>query len=524
MEIVLLIARLLLVVIFGVAGIAKLADREGARRALSAFGVPEAITPALVWGLPIIEIKIALSLFLLQTAWLGAIGAATLLLIFLVGIGVNLAQGNTPDCHCFGHLHSEPVSWAVFVRNVGLAAVAVFIIVLGKDNPGLSALSWLSYLGAGEIVSLILSVFVAGILIPMFILLRRILKQLTTLLETVTTMKKVIDDDYAELAPVEREAAVPPNEGLPIGVSAPRFSLPSLSGDKVSLDDLLRAANPVFLFFVSPNCFPCKTLLPVIRSWERDYADLVTIGVLSKGTEQENQAKMTKYGIKHLLLLGDSKLVEEYQARWTPAVVLINEEKKIASQMTFGNRQIRELVEQVITSVESRQGALAVRKTNGHKPQFVQKYSVLKIGELPPIFSLPDLSGRVIDIKDLLGKETLLLFWNPQCPTCEGMFDALKKWEAHPPKDAPNLVFIATGSEQEIRKMKEEVQSMILIDQDMDVGPLFGFKGTPSAILIDRNGRVASSMAASVQNILVLAGVQEVAVNGENLLLAEIKG
>ena len=34
--------------------------------------------------------------------------ALALLLAFVGGIVVNLARGTTPDCHCFGQLHSEP--------------------------------------------------------------------------------------------------------------------------------------------------------------------------------------------------------------------------------------------------------------------------------------------------------------------------------------------------------------------------------------------------------------------------------
>jgi uncharacterized membrane protein YphA (DoxX/SURF4 family) len=41
MEILLLVARLLLAGVFGVAGIAKAADLEGSRRASAGFGIPE---------------------------------------------------------------------------------------------------------------------------------------------------------------------------------------------------------------------------------------------------------------------------------------------------------------------------------------------------------------------------------------------------------------------------------------------------------------------------------------------------
>ncbi|HWQ31396.1 MAG TPA: MauE/DoxX family redox-associated membrane protein, partial [Blastocatellia bacterium] len=106
MEIVLLVVRLILAAVFGVAGVAKFADREGSRKALAGFGVPEAVAAPLAVILPVVEIALALALLPLGTAWVAAGGALALLLVFSIGIAVNLARGNSPDCHCFGQLHS----------------------------------------------------------------------------------------------------------------------------------------------------------------------------------------------------------------------------------------------------------------------------------------------------------------------------------------------------------------------------------------------------------------------------------
>jgi uncharacterized membrane protein YphA (DoxX/SURF4 family) len=45
MSLVLLLIRLLLAVVFAVAGLAKLADRAGSRQALVDFGVPALLAP-----------------------------------------------------------------------------------------------------------------------------------------------------------------------------------------------------------------------------------------------------------------------------------------------------------------------------------------------------------------------------------------------------------------------------------------------------------------------------------------------
>ncbi len=511
METIEFIFRLGLSATFAAAGALKLADREGSRRALTGFGLPESLATPLAWLLPTAEIVVAITLLPLTTAWFGAIGALALLLMFLIGIGANLAQGNSPDCHCFGQLHSEPVSWSVFARNVALAAMAAFIVAQGRDNAGLSAVSWMGVLTTGEIVSLIFSVFATAMLIPIFAMLRRALKQQTTLLETVAAMKKLIDEDYAEPAPVEREDASPPVEGLPVGAMAPPFALPTLAGGRTSLDDLLAPGKPTLLFFVSPNCAPCKSLLPQVRVWQRDYGDYLTIVVLSKGSEKEVQSKIARYEPPHLLLIGESSLPDDYQAKWTPAAVLIDSRGRIASAVAAGEDAIRALITHTVTTAESPAiGQNGSNRSGGHRPQIKVGSSLFKVGEPAPRFSLPDLRGREVSLDDLLGEETLLLFWNPSCGFCKAMAEDIRRWEANPPAGAPRIVFISSGEAVDVKAESGKFKSPFLHDQEFDIGPMFGAKGTPSGILIDAEGRIASSVAVGEKNILALLGVRKV--------------
>ena len=55
-------------------------------------------------------------------------------MLFIGAIGINLARGRRPDCHCFGQLHASPVGWKTIVRNSALAALAAFVIWRGPDN------------------------------------------------------------------------------------------------------------------------------------------------------------------------------------------------------------------------------------------------------------------------------------------------------------------------------------------------------------------------------------------------------
>ena len=132
MDLVLLAARLILAAVFVVAGLAKLADLPGSRLAMIGFGVPARLATIFGTLLPFAELATAILLIPLATAWWGGLASLALLLVFIAGIGVTMARGQAPDCHCFGQLRPEPVGWPTLVRNAILSLIAVFIILAGR--------------------------------------------------------------------------------------------------------------------------------------------------------------------------------------------------------------------------------------------------------------------------------------------------------------------------------------------------------------------------------------------------------
>src|SRR5277367_6554107 len=120
MSVVLLVVRLLLALVFALAGIAKLADPRGSRKSMLEFGVPAFLARPLAWLLPLLELACAIALIPIATAWWAADGVLALVVLFIVGISISLARGRTPECHCFGQLHSSPAGPKTLVRNVVL--------------------------------------------------------------------------------------------------------------------------------------------------------------------------------------------------------------------------------------------------------------------------------------------------------------------------------------------------------------------------------------------------------------------
>lgn len=93
----------------------------------------------------------------------------------------------------------------------------------------------------------------------------------------------------------------------------------------------------------------------------------------------------------------------------------------------------------------------------------------------------------------------LSLFWDPACGSCQQMLEDLKRWEREFADVAPGLPVISTGAVEVNRAMG--LASTVLLDQGFDLGRRFGASGTPSAVLVDRKGRVASTVAAGAPAI-----------------------
>jgi hypothetical protein len=178
MDAALLIARLVLAAVFTLAGVAKLSDLKGSRRAIVDFGVPSAIVAPLGLLLPLAELSVAATLLPASTAWWGALGALALLSVFVVGITYNLARGRKPECHCFGQLHSAPAGWKTLARNGVLAAIAGFVLWAGYEGgAGPSALSWVGALSAAQLLALLGGVVVLALLAGQWWFLVHLLRQ-----------------------------------------------------------------------------------------------------------------------------------------------------------------------------------------------------------------------------------------------------------------------------------------------------------------------------------------------------------
>ena len=304
------------------------------------FGVPAALASPLGLLLPLSELAVAAALVPAATVWWGALGALALLLLFVVGIGINLARGRKPECHCFGQLHSAPAGWRTLTRNGVLAAMAAFVVWQGQDSAGPGVLGWIGDLSTAQLAVLVLGLVALVLLGGQWWLLLNLLRQNGRLLTRIEALEGALEAGGVAMPSPNGV----PHAGLPVGDEAPAFSLRGLYGETITLDSMRSSGKSVMLLFTDPGCGPCTALLPEIRRWQRDHSEELTISLVSRGSLEANRAKATEHGLRDVLLQKDWEVCEAYQVVGTPSAVLVGPEGKVNSSVASGPDAIRGLV------------------------------------------------------------------------------------------------------------------------------------------------------------------------------------
>ena len=486
--------------VFAVAGVAKLTDRAGSRQAIVDFGLPSSLATPLGILLPLTELAVAAALIPPATAPWGALGALALLLLFVAGISFNLARGHKPDCHCFGQLHSAPAGWKTLARNGVLAALAGFVLWRGWEDAGPSAFAWLGNLTVIGVVGLMAGLVVLGIMAMQWLVLINLFRQNGRLLVRLDAVEKRLG--AADLAAIPSEDQ--PEEqrrGLPPGSPAPAFSLPGLYGETHTLDSLRAPDKPVVLLFTDPDCGPCTALLPEIGRWQREHPEALTISLVSRGSVEENRAKTAEHGVERVLLQEDWEVAESYEVKGTPSAVLVNPEGTIGGTLAEGPEEISALVGHLA------EGRTPCADCGGFHDDNEVEPEGKEIGDPAPDLELPDLSGESVKLSHFGGSETLVVFWSPGCVFCQQMLPDIKEWEKNPPKGSPKLLVVSSGTVEENEAMG--FSSRVVLDERFGAGRAFGASGTPSAVLVDAEGDIASEVTVGAPAILALAGARQ---------------
>lgn len=120
--------------------------------------LPEAMVPLVARSLPLVEMAAGILLLFPETVHLGGALALMLLMTVTGAVVINLGRGHTSiDCGC-GGMSSQPLSWALVVRN----ALLMVLVVLAVQEGGSRALVWADYFTVGGAVLALIGLYVSS--------------------------------------------------------------------------------------------------------------------------------------------------------------------------------------------------------------------------------------------------------------------------------------------------------------------------------------------------------------------------
>ena len=128
--------------------------------------------------------------------------------------------------------------------------------------------------------------------------------------------------------------ALATSAGPDVGDLAPEISVQSLDGIPIQL-----AAERTLLFFLSPTCPVCKTLLPtLLRIGREERADLRVL-LASDGAPSEHDGFVREHGIDRSTYVLSQELGMRFEVAKLPYAVLIDGTGRIAAKGIVNTRE-----------------------------------------------------------------------------------------------------------------------------------------------------------------------------------------
>jgi len=149
------------------------------------------------------------------------------------------------------------------------------------------------------------------------------------------------------------------------------------------------------------------------------------------------------------------------------------------------------------------------------------KVEFLGEGELSaPLFSLPDMNGRKVDLVSFKGQVIVIEFWATWCAPCKEEIPLLN--QIHKEYREKGVVIIGISLDrkppQEVRKFLDQLQveyTNVMGDEETferycqraKLGPI---RGIPATFVIDRNGQICKRYTGLKEKSILEEAIQEV--------------
>jgi methylamine dehydrogenase accessory protein MauD len=141
---------------------------------------------------------------------------------------------------------------------------------------------------------------------------------------------------HERLAPVGALAA---QQGPEVGEPAPALELTDLSGNPVSIGGTAAADERTLLFFLSPTCPVCDSLLPTLRRVVADEAPGLRLVFASDGDPEEHRDFRRAKKLEDVPYLLSTELGLRFAVAKLPTAVLIDETGVVRARGMVNTRE-----------------------------------------------------------------------------------------------------------------------------------------------------------------------------------------
>jgi peroxiredoxin len=118
------------------------------------------------------------------------------------------------------------------------------------------------------------------------------------------------------------------------------------------------------------------------------------------------------------------------------------------------------------------------------------------VGAPAPALDVVELDGGKLGLDDVIAgtPQTLLVFSDSRCGPCQALLPDVARWQR---ELELGVALVSAGPPDDVRALaREHGLGVVLLDLDGNAARAYGISGTPSAVLVDRAGRVVAPAGA----------------------------
>jgi methylamine dehydrogenase accessory protein MauD len=157
---------------------------------------------------------------------------------------------------------------------------------------------------------------------------------------------------YERVAPA---GALAVREGAEVGQAAPQLTVETLAGKQIEIGAPRIDGKASLLFFLSPSCPVCKTLLPALLSLSRHEAKTIDVLLASDGERAEHEAFVEEFDLAALPYLLSPDLGISFGVSKLPFAALVDHEGVLRAR---GLVNTREHLESLLEAMELGVGSI----------------------------------------------------------------------------------------------------------------------------------------------------------------------